>query len=136
MALRDAGIECYNLSGVSSVVPPEAEIIDSGECRSDLGDNLDAGQVVNCVLSKKSTANAKPISCSVAAVRGEKGHGYLIESQGRELQSVKNKALSTAVDLLHSEAVEERYVAERAIGNEDFCTTVVSVALLIDKKLR
>ena len=51
LALRDAGIEKFNLVRVSSILPPHCKIVsrDSGL------KNLSPGEVVYCVLSENSS---------------------------------------------------------------------------------
>lgn len=78
LALRDAGIEKYNLVTVSSIFPPHCEIISRKEGIK----MLQPGQVVFCVMSKlTSNEPHRLIVASVGcAIPKEKNvYGYLSE---------------------------------------------------------
>ena len=51
LALRDAGIERFNLVTVSSIFPPQCEIVDMEEGMKDLY----PGQIVFCVMAKETS---------------------------------------------------------------------------------
>jgi arginine decarboxylase len=77
-ALRDAGIEKFNLVKVSSILPPECKIV---SCAKGLKE-LNAGQIVYCVLSQASSNEprrllAASVGCAIPADR--KNYGYLSE---------------------------------------------------------
>lgn len=77
-ALRDAGIEKFNLVRVSSIFPPGCKIV-SRERGLML---LDAGQIVHVVLAENQTNESyRMITASIGlAVPAEKAHyGYLSE---------------------------------------------------------
>jgi len=63
LALRDAGIERFNLVYVSSIFPPGCEIVDREEgIRS-----LEPGQIVYCVMAKMtSNEPGKTIYASIS----------------------------------------------------------------------
>ncbi|MBI4344815.1 MAG: arginine decarboxylase, pyruvoyl-dependent [Euryarchaeota archaeon] len=78
LALRDAGIEKFNLVRVSSILPPHCKIVskDSGL------KNLSPGEVVYCVLSENSSNEpnrlvAASVGCAIPADKGS--YGYLSE---------------------------------------------------------
>src|SRR5436305_12113859 len=52
LALRDAGIACYNLVRVSSIFPPHCDVVPIGEGLK----QLQPGQIVHCVMSESATA--------------------------------------------------------------------------------
>jgi len=78
LALRDAGIEKFNIVQVSSILPPDCEIIPR-----DRGLRLlKPGQIVYCVMSKNETDEpnrllAASVGIAVPANRHE--YGYLSE---------------------------------------------------------
>ena len=77
-ALRDAGIEKFNLVKVSSIIPPHCEEVNKAEGLN----QLEAGQVVYSVLSRVSSNNKNDLICSsigVAKPAGEEFYGYLSE---------------------------------------------------------
>jgi len=78
MALRDAGIEKYNLVSVSSIIPPGCEIIPREEGLKELV----PGQIIFCVMARNSTNEpnrmvAASIGCAVPADGTH--YGYLSE---------------------------------------------------------
>ena len=77
-ALRDAGIEKFNLVKVSSILPPECKIVSRTKGLEDLS----AGQIVYCVLAQNSSNEprrllATSVGCAIPADR--KNYGYLSE---------------------------------------------------------
>ncbi|MDR0438976.1 MAG: arginine decarboxylase, pyruvoyl-dependent [Methanocalculaceae archaeon] len=79
MALRDAGLAPYNLVTVSSIMPPNAEII---SCEEGLP-YLSPGEIVYCVMARTETnIPGQNIAASVGLAVPEshgKQHGYLSE---------------------------------------------------------
>ncbi len=78
LALRDAGLEKFNIVRVSSILPPGCKIISRNE---GLG-QLIPGQIVFCVLSKCSSNEprrllAASVGCAIPA--DKKSYGYLSE---------------------------------------------------------
>ncbi|MDI3501992.1 MAG: arginine decarboxylase [Archaeoglobi archaeon] len=81
LALRDAGIEKFNLVPVSSIFPPGCEIVQREEGLRELY----PGQVVFCVMARMSSAEAgRKIFASVGAAIPEDSslNGYLTEYHG------------------------------------------------------
>jgi len=82
MALRDAGIAPFNLVYVSSIMPPDAEIISRDEGLA----CLNPGEIVYCVMARESSdvPNLR-ISASIGLAVPQihdKQHGYLSEHHG------------------------------------------------------
>lgn len=77
LALRDAGISHLNLVEVSSILPPDCEIISREQGLA----MLQPGQITFCVLSRNSTAEPRRlISASVGIARPKQRHyGYISE---------------------------------------------------------
>ncbi len=78
LALRDAGIEKYNLVTVSSIYPPHCEIIDKEEGLK----LLNPGQVVFCVMSKLTSNEPHRLivaSVGCAIPKEKNNYGYLSE---------------------------------------------------------
>lgn len=78
LALRDAGIEKYNLVTVSSIFPPHCEIIDKEEGLK----LLKPGQIVFCVMSKLTSNEphrliVASVGCAIPKERNN--YGYLSE---------------------------------------------------------
>jgi arginine decarboxylase len=83
-ALRDAGIERYNLVRVSSIFPPGAKIITPKRGRS----LLRAGQIVFCVLAQtEANEPGRQMAASIGlAIPADSDHyGYLSEHHAEDL---------------------------------------------------
>ena len=78
LALRDAGIEKFNIVSVSSILPPDCAIVSREEGLKDLV----PGQIVHVVMARNSTNEpnrlvASSIGCAIPADRSQ--YGYLSE---------------------------------------------------------
>ncbi len=99
LALRDAGIEKFNLVKVSSIIPPECEEISL----SDALKLLKPGQIIYTVISKASSNELdKLLSASIGVARlvNNNSYGYLSEYQAFGIES--RKAGMIAEDLAAS----------------------------------
>jgi arginine decarboxylase len=89
MALRDAQIAQFNLVKVSSIFPPECQIIKPEEGLS----LLLPGQIVFCVMSENSTNESNRLiaaSVGVAIPSDKKTFGYLSEHHSFGITGEKN----------------------------------------------
>ncbi|RMF90329.1 MAG: arginine decarboxylase, pyruvoyl-dependent [Methanobacteriota archaeon] len=156
LALRDAGIERYNLVRVSSILPPGCKII-SRAAGSKL---LSPGEVVFCVLSQNaSNERNRLIAASIGvAIPKDKGqYGYLSEhhSFGQTENVAGNYAEDLAASMLAStlgieydedicydekreiwrlsgKIVKTRNITKSAVvGKDGRWTTVVAAAVMI-----
>jgi pyruvoyl-dependent arginine decarboxylase len=96
-ALRDAGIEKYNLVHVSSILPPRCKIIPKSEGLKE----LKPGQIVFCVMARCSSNEphrliAASIGCAVPA--DPDAYGYLSEhhAYGQNRATRRKQRSSTA----------------------------------------
>lgn len=103
LALRDAGIEKYNLVPVSSIYPPGCKIISRAKGLS----ALESGQVVFCVMAKNATNEsnrliAASVGCAIPA--DPNAYGYLSEhhSFGETEQKAGDYAEDLAASMLAS----------------------------------
>jgi arginine decarboxylase len=81
LALRNAGIAEFNLVRVSSIVPPNCQVI-SRKAGLNL---LTPGQIIFCVLSQNATNEAHRLlaaSIGVALPKDRNNYGYLSEHHG------------------------------------------------------
>ncbi|HID42352.1 MAG TPA: arginine decarboxylase, pyruvoyl-dependent [Archaeoglobaceae archaeon] len=133
LALRDAGIEKYNLVTVSSIYPPRCEVIDVNE-----GINLlNPGQIVFCVMAKKtSNEEGREIFASIGAAIPENPslNGYLSEYMGYcNGEDVGRYSEEMAACMLESafgvKPVKTFNITEKAVV-KDF-TTVIAAAVLV-----
>jgi len=97
MALRDAGIEKFNLVAVSSILPPGCQRI-SKEKGLEM---LKPGEIVYCVMARNSTNEpnrliAASIGCAVPADK-EQQYGYL--SEHHSFGETEEKSADYAEDL-------------------------------------
>ena len=78
LALRDAGLAEYNLVGVSSVLSPGIERVESLESLE-----LPRGAIVFCVLAQMNGDEGETISAGIAyAFREDGDGGYVVEGHG------------------------------------------------------
>jgi arginine decarboxylase len=81
MALRDAGIEKFNIVTISSILPPACQIISK---KSGL-EQLKAGQIVFCVMSRNESNEPNRLmvaSVGIAEPSDKTQHGYISEHHG------------------------------------------------------
>ena len=157
MALRNAGIEKFNLVSVSSILPPACQVINKEKGL----EMLKPGEVVFCVLARNGTnepnrLTAASIGCAIPSEK-EQQYGYLSEHHpfGETEQRTSDFAEDLAATMLATtlgvefnsdSAWDEREkvyktsgkiikttnVTQSAEGNKDgLWTTVVAVAVFI-----
>lgn len=103
LALRDAGIEKFNLVHVSSIFPPGCEIMER-----DSGLNiLKPGQIVFCVMSRaedNEPGRRLAASTGIAIPQDREQHGYLSEhhSFGQAAKTAGDYAEDLAAEMLAS----------------------------------
>ena len=121
MALRDAGLAPYNLVTVSSIMPPDAEIISREEGLP----YLSPGEIVYCVMARTETnipgqAVAASVGLAVPEIHG-KQHGYLSEYHAADISGHEcGKIIKTS------------HLAASAIcGDDGKWTTVIVAAVFI-----
>ncbi len=154
-ALRDAGIEKYNLVHVSSILPPRCKIIPKAEGLKE----LKPGQIVFVVISRCSSNEprrliAASIGCAIPA--DPDAYGYLSEhhAYGQNEKQAGDYAEDLAASMLAStlgltvddnlswdekeqvwklsgKIVRTRNETQTAIVNGDGYTTVVAAAVLL-----
>jgi arginine decarboxylase len=98
-ALRDAGIEKFNLVRVSSILPPDCKIVSRERGLKELS----TGQIVHCILSQNSSNEprrllAASIGCAIPADRNN--YGYL--SEHHSFGETEEKSGAYAEDLAAS----------------------------------
>ena len=135
LALRDAGIEKFNLVPVSSIFPPGCEIVEVGDGLEE----LNPGQIVFCVMAKKtSNREGKKIFASIGGAIPEDTslHGYLTEYSGyyedgedvgRYAEEMAAYMLETAFGIKPARTFNVTEVTEVERGY----TTVVAVAVFV-----
>jgi len=133
LALRDAGIERFNLVPVSSIFPPGCEVISM----EDGLEELNPGQVVFCVMARKSSneeGNEIFASIGVAIPEDPSLHGYLTEysgyyngkNVGKHAEEMAGYMLETAFGIKPGRTFNITKISE-----VKKCTTVVAVAVFV-----
>jgi len=103
MALRDAGIEKFNLVSVSSILPPGCQIISK---KSGL-EQLNPGQIVFCVMSRNESNEPNRLMAAavgMAEPADKNQHGYISEHHcfGQTEQTAGDYAEDLAASMLAS----------------------------------
>lgn len=157
LALRDAGIQKFNLVHVSSIFPPGCDIMDR-----DIGlSELNPGQIVFCVMSRAETnepGRRLAASVGLAIPQDKTQYGYLSEhhSYGQLAKTAGDYAEDLAAEMLASTLgiqfdVDSNYDEKREIfridgriihtqnitsyaevDDEGRWTTVLSAAVFVD----
>ncbi|MHA1584274.1 MAG: pyruvoyl-dependent arginine decarboxylase [Promethearchaeota archaeon] len=160
-ALRDAGIEKYNIVEVSSIFPPKCKEISREEGLS----MLKAGEIVFCVMARHCSNNIHRIisaSIGVAKPQNENHYGYLSEhhSFGQDEVTAGDYAEDLAASMLASslgipfdidaaydekreifhvsdKIVETKSITSTAEVQEDgiFTTVIATAVFVIDHKI-
>ncbi|MFA4837515.1 MAG: arginine decarboxylase, pyruvoyl-dependent [Dehalococcoidia bacterium] len=126
LALRNAGIERFNLVYVSSILPPLCKIVPKNEGILE----LKAGEIVYCVMARNETDEPNRLisaSIGVAMPKNKKQYGYLSEHHafGQTAEIAGDYAEDLAATMLAStlgipfdpdQAWDERKEVYRASG--------------------
>jgi len=136
-ALRDAGIEKFNLVTVSSILPPKCEIIAKDEGLK----QLLPGEIVFCVMSRHASNEpnrriSASLGCAIPKNPDEFGYisehhafGETTESSGAYAERLASSMYETWTE---SKPKETFNVATSAVVNADSSwTTVLSVAVFL-----
>ncbi len=157
LALRNAGIEKYNLVYVSSIFPPKCKII-----RKDVGlSKFNPGQIVHCVMAKQASKEPNRLisaAIGLAIPKRKELYGYLSEHHafgetarvsGDYAEDLAATMMATTLgipfdpDKAWNERKQEyratsghifktRHICQSAEGNKKgLWTTVISAAVLV-----
>src|SRR3989338_7477700 len=157
LALRDAGIEKFNLVTVSSILPPNCKIIPKDEGLT----HLNPGEIVFCVMARLDTNEPNRLISSaigIAVPKDINNYGYLSEhhsygetakKSGEYAEDLAATMLATTlgIEFDPNQAWEERediyktsghifkttQITQSDEGNKDgLWTTVIAAAILIE----
>ncbi len=156
LALRDAGIEKYNLVTVSSIFPPNCKTISKEEGLK----YLKPGEVVHCVMARVDTNENNRLvatSIGVAIPADENQYGYLSEHHtygetdevagdyaedlaasmlattlGIEFDSNKEWDEREQVYKMSGKIIKTRNITQSAEGKTGMWTTVLSAAVFVE----
>ena len=157
LALRNAGIEKCNIVNVSSIIPPNCEII----AREKGILLLKPGQITYCVMSRNSTKEPNRLiaaSVGVAMPKEKNSYGYIsehhsfgesIKKAGDYVEDLAATMLATTLGLefdpdkawderkqeykMSGKFVRTRSIAQTARGDKNgIYTTVIAVVVFIE----
>ncbi len=137
-ALRDAGIEKYNLVSVSSILPPRCKIISEKQGLK----KLNPGQIIFLVMAKKQTNESGRLiasSIGLAIPKDRKNYGYLSEyhslgqtekKAGHYAEKMARTMLATKLKIKHARIAKTRNITAAARGSKrGLWTTTVAAAV-------
>ncbi|MCX2818721.1 hypothetical protein EGH25_05065 [Haladaptatus sp. F3-133] len=127
-ALRDAGIEPYNLVTVSSIFPPDTDKVEPHEGV----EALEAGQVVHAVLGRETATDGEPRAAVGVAHPDGDGHGYFVEGDGvtgDEAETLAREMVETSETT--GDVARSFNVEASATADGDGYVTAVAVAVLV-----
>lgn len=127
MALRDAGIAPYNIVEVSSILPPNTEIIEPEMGIRDLRD----GEIVHAVLARCSTQSDGTVASALGVARGS-GRGIIVERCGEDAGEVGVGAETVAKDLIDDNEYSSFNITIEAEGVSGEVTTAVAAAVFLE----
>ncbi|HJJ47531.1 MAG TPA: arginine decarboxylase, pyruvoyl-dependent [Methanocorpusculum sp.] len=139
MALRDAKIAPFNLVYVSSIMPPDADIVPREEGLK----YLRQGEVVYCVMARNSCNEpgrmiASAIGLAVPQIH-DRHHGYLSEQHcldqtaeecGAYAEELANVMLQTIMED-QSKIVKTEHISVDAVCEKDMWTTTIAAAVFV-----
>ena len=156
LALRDAGIEKFNLVCVSSIMPPNCKIITKEKGLQELR----AGEIVHCVLARNETNEnnrlcVASIGCAVPSDSNNYGylsehhsHGETDEQAGEYAEDLAASMLATTLGVefdsamgwdereqiykMSGKIVRTRNITQSAEGKTGLWTSVVAAAVFIE----
>lgn len=156
LALREAGIEKFNLVSVSSIFPPNCQIVNREEGLKE----LNPGEIVHCVLARCETNEANrltlaSVGCAIPADNNTYGylsehHGYgeneteagdyaedlaasmLASTLGIEFDADKDWNEKEEVFKMSGKIVKTTNITQTAFGKKGGWTTVIAVAVFVE----
>ncbi len=131
LALREAGIEKFNLVPVSSILPPGCKVVSSDEGLS----KLKPGEIVFCVMARYSSREeGREIFASIGAAIPENHsvNGYIAEHSGVWYAGAEKHAEKLAEEMVKTQGNKAaRTMSVTARGRVEKCTTAVAAAVFV-----
>ena len=155
-ALRDAGIEKFNLVYVSSIFPPNCKIISKEEGLK----MINPGEIVYCVMARQETDEhnrliASSIGVAIPSDGNQYGylsehhsHGETDEKAGDYAEDLAASMLATTLGIefdenmgwdereqvykMSGKIIRTKNVTQSAEGKDGMWTTVLAAAVLLD----
>lgn len=122
-ALADAGAHNYNLSHVSSVIPPRSTVeqLDTAPDLGPVGGKL-------TVVEARATTETDRVCAGLGWTVDETGRGLFYEATGTDDETVRDSlaaGLESGRDLREWSFTDERMVTERTEPGDNYATAVV-----------
>lgn len=131
LALRDAGIEKFNLVPVSSILPPGCVVVEKEEGLK----KLHPGEIVFCVMARYTSCDeGKEIFASIGvAIPDNKDlNGYIAEHSGEWYEGAEKHAENLAAEMVRTQGNgTSRTLSITAKGSVEKCTTAVAAAVFV-----
>ncbi len=143
LALRNAGIERFNLVPVSSILPPGCQVVAPEEGLKE----LQPGQIVFCVMARRSSEEpGQRITAAMGCAQplDPKAYGYLAEydATGQDAEEAAAYAEDLAASMLasalgvpddegHRRGMRTFSVAQSAVVEAGGFTTVIAAAVFV-----
>lgn len=155
LALRDAGIEKFNLVSVSSILPPNCKIITKEKGLEE----LKAGEIVYCVIARNDTNEnnrliASSVGCAIPSDPNQYGYlsehhsfGETEEQAGEYAEDLAASMLATTLGIefdsdkswdereqlykMSGKIVRTRNITQSTEGKRGLWTTVIAVAVFV-----
>lgn len=129
-ALRDAGVEPYNLVPVSSIFPPDATVVEPHEGI----ESFEAGQIVHAVLGRDTETEGEA-TAAVGVARADEGHGYFLEYDGTgdEAETLAREMVETSDST--GEVTESFHIEARASADGEYVTAVAAAVLVPPQRI-
>ncbi len=155
LALRNAGIEKFNLVYVSSIFPPNCKMVTKEKGLEE----LKPGQILHCVMARNETnENNRLLSSSIGvAIPSECSYGYLSEHHafgqtekitGDYAEDLAASMLATTLGVefdenlgwdereqiykMSGKIITTRNITQSAEGKTGMWTTVIAVAVFVE----
>lgn len=139
-ALRKAEIEKYNIVNVSSILPPECEVVTK---KTGLK-FLKPGQIIYSIMAKNQTNEPNRLisaAIGLAIPKNKGGYGYLsehctldetAEQTGAYAEDLAAAMLATTLGTKNEQVFKTTHICQSAKGNEaSLWTTVIAAAVFI-----
>ncbi len=131
LALRNAGIERFNLVPVSSILPPGCVVVEKEEGLR----KLHPGEIVFCVMARyTSCEEGKEIFASIGAAIPDSGNinGYIAEHSGEWYEGAEKHAEKLAAEMVRTQGNgTAKTLSVTAKGKVEKCTTAVAAAVFV-----
>lgn len=141
LSLRGANIQKCNLVNVSSIIPPQCEIIPKEKAIK----LIQPGEITYCVLSKNKTKKKNEkigAGIGIAVPKEKNKYGYISEYHcngikckdiGKKVKNVAKEMLQTTVGVSPSHIKADGIATTTESKKENEWLTVIAAALFIEK---